>query len=322
MKNKLSEILGFLTGFFLMAAITVFAGATFSRVTTWSSGDTLTASALNGEFQNIMNNLTPGGIDDYSTDSTEMRSVADPYPASTENLATSLEGELERLRYQILELKKAVQPSNVTYWYQDAPTAGVFTISGSSVGVNDTTPDYSFDVEGTAGISSNVTIGGNLTVTGDLSYTNTTSNFSSLMVAISSSTITQNFTTLGQIMFDDVIYDTLSEYDTNTSTFSATYAGKYLVTSKVFDSSDTVHGAALSIYVNGQRRDRVWCMLGDAGVVTDGSSCSITAVVDLGAGDYVSLYYQPSITTNLLSMGCVDGLSASCQTMVAITRLQ
>lgn len=92
-------------------------GATFSRITNWITGQTLTASALNAEFDNILNNLTPGGIDDESSTTTAMRATTDPYPASTESLATSLQGELQRIRYVIAQI------TGKTYWYQDPDTS-------------------------------------------------------------------------------------------------------------------------------------------------------------------------------------------------------
>lgn len=138
--------------------------ATYSRVKTWSSGETLTASDLNAEFNNILTNGTTAGLDDYSATATEMRVVTDPYPAAAESLATSLQGELERIRYQILEIKKAMQASNVTYWYQDLPTAGIFSIVGTDIGVGDTTPDAMLDVAGTGRFDGTVTMVGAATV--------------------------------------------------------------------------------------------------------------------------------------------------------------
>lgn len=167
----------------VLGAGQLWAGATFSRVKTWNAGDTLTASDLNAEFNNVLNNLTPAGVDDYSATTTEMRSTADPYPGSVESQATSLQGEIERLRYQVLELKKAIQPNNVTYWYQDTPTAGVFTVLGSSVGVNDTTPSTNLDVTGTAAISGAVSISGLLTGSAGATITGP--------VSMSSQTVTQ-----------------------------------------------------------------------------------------------------------------------------------
>ena len=45
------------------------AGATFSRVKTWIA-EVLTASDLNAEFDNILNNLLPAGVDDECAQST------------------------------------------------------------------------------------------------------------------------------------------------------------------------------------------------------------------------------------------------------------
>jgi len=85
--------------------------ATFSRVKTWAA-EVLTYADLNAEFDNILTNLTPSGIDDYSANTTAMRAVTDPYPGS-ESLATSLAGEIERIRYVLKQLGQGSQ------WYSD-----------------------------------------------------------------------------------------------------------------------------------------------------------------------------------------------------------
>jgi hypothetical protein len=84
---------------------------TYSRVKTWIDDETLTHTALNAEFNNILTYSTTDGIDDASTDATAMRATAAPYPASTESLATDLRGEIQRLRYMI----KAI--TGEEYWY-------------------------------------------------------------------------------------------------------------------------------------------------------------------------------------------------------------
>jgi hypothetical protein len=109
-----SVFIGVMAG--LILAQTSWAGATFSRNTTWSDGQTLTASALNAEFDNILNNLDPDGIDDASANTTAMQSTADPYPGGAESLATNLEGELHRLRYLIKQISGEAQ------WYIDTDT--------------------------------------------------------------------------------------------------------------------------------------------------------------------------------------------------------
>lgn len=89
--------------------------AVFSRVKTWVSNEVLTASDLNGEFNNIINNMAPSGIEDYSADVSQMQSTADPGGLGTESLATTLAGEIQRLRFTIKRIVGQAQ-------YYIAPT--------------------------------------------------------------------------------------------------------------------------------------------------------------------------------------------------------
>lgn len=93
-------------------------GATFSRVKTWVA-EKLTAADLNAEINNILNNLSAAGVDDYSSNVAEMQIQTDPGEVGTESLAQSTAQELARLRYAIAELKGTV------YWY----TSPVTTLS-------------------------------------------------------------------------------------------------------------------------------------------------------------------------------------------------
>lgn len=88
------------------------AGATFSRVKTWGA-EVLTYADLNAEFDNILTNLTPAGVDDESTNAAAMQTTADPYPAASPSLATSLQGEIQRLRYIVQQI------TGMSYWYVD-----------------------------------------------------------------------------------------------------------------------------------------------------------------------------------------------------------
>ena len=89
----------------------------YSRVKTWISGEILTASDQNAEFNNEINNAIPASIDDYSTNVTQMQSVSDPGEVGSESLPTSLSGELERIRFTIAELKKLFK-STIVRWYE------------------------------------------------------------------------------------------------------------------------------------------------------------------------------------------------------------
>jgi hypothetical protein len=79
-------------------------GGTWSRIKSWATGETLTASDLNAEFNNVISNATPTGTDDHSSTTGQMDTTSDPYPGSSQTQATSLAGELEQLRYVIDEM--------------------------------------------------------------------------------------------------------------------------------------------------------------------------------------------------------------------------
>lgn len=94
-------------------------GATFSRVKNWTA-EVLSNTDLNTEIDNILNNFGPDGVDDYSTNATEMRTQTNPGGSGSESLATSLAGELARLRYVIQRLIGG----STTYWYE-APSSTI-----------------------------------------------------------------------------------------------------------------------------------------------------------------------------------------------------
>lgn len=85
--------------------------ATFTRVKVWVSNEVLTAADLNGEFNNLLNNMDPLGIEDYSDNVSEMQSTADPGGSGTESLATTLAGEIQRIRFVIKRMAGTAQ------WY-------------------------------------------------------------------------------------------------------------------------------------------------------------------------------------------------------------
>lgn len=93
-------------------------GATFSRLKNWIA-EVLTYADLNAEIDNILSNLGPVGVDDYSTNVAQMQSTTDPGEVGTESLATSLAGEIQRLRFAIKEIKG----SGAAQWYSTAGTS-------------------------------------------------------------------------------------------------------------------------------------------------------------------------------------------------------
>lgn len=98
--------------------------------TTRSDGLTLTAAIYNADHQNHIDNMTPAGVDDYSSNATAMQSTTDPGEASSESLATSLAGELERLRFIIKELK-----GNPAQWYSSGWElgSGLLDVNGNEL---------------------------------------------------------------------------------------------------------------------------------------------------------------------------------------------
>lgn len=79
-------------------------GALFSRVKTWVTTEDVTHSDLNAEFDNILNNLTAANVDDFSANASQMQTTADPGEVGSESLATSVAGEISRLRHLIREI--------------------------------------------------------------------------------------------------------------------------------------------------------------------------------------------------------------------------
>jgi hypothetical protein len=90
-------------------------GALFSRAKTWVA-EILNYTDLNTEFDNILNNLYPEKIDDGSATVAQMQTTTDPYPGAVASLPTSLQGEIQRLRYVIAQI------TGETYWYIDPDT--------------------------------------------------------------------------------------------------------------------------------------------------------------------------------------------------------
>jgi len=114
------------------------AGATFSRVKTWIY-EKLKASDLNAEFDNILTNFTPAGMDDQSSNVAAMQTTVDPYPAASPSLPTSLAGELQRLRYVLAQI------TGEAYWYVDPDislaTVNSYILQGQWIHQSDT-PTY------------------------------------------------------------------------------------------------------------------------------------------------------------------------------------
>lgn len=95
------------------------AGSLQPRVKTWVATEDVVYSDLNAEFDNVLAAMVPTLMDDYSASVSQMQTTADPGEDGTESLATSLAGEIARLRFAIQEIKG----SGVNYWYENANTS-------------------------------------------------------------------------------------------------------------------------------------------------------------------------------------------------------
>lgn len=95
--------------------------------TTRATGLVLTASIYNADHQNHIDNHVPDQMDDYSSTVGQMQTQTDPGESGSESQATSLAGELERIRFAIAEIKGS------TYWYETASNslADVVTTNSS-----------------------------------------------------------------------------------------------------------------------------------------------------------------------------------------------
>lgn len=85
------------------------------------AGQLITAALWNAEFANIYNNFIPAGLDDYSLNDAQMQVQVDPFPGAATSRPTSLQGELERIRFVLAAI------TGKTYWYQP-PDATVATL--------------------------------------------------------------------------------------------------------------------------------------------------------------------------------------------------
>lgn len=86
----------------------------FSRLKTWNANEVLVYSDLNAEFDNIISNLEADTLGGYSATVAQMRSQVNPGSVGSESQASSISGELERIRFVISRIV------GKTYWY-DTP---------------------------------------------------------------------------------------------------------------------------------------------------------------------------------------------------------
>lgn len=88
------------------------AGGNWTKLLTVVTGDLITASERNNEFDNVIANANQDGIASASEDLGHMQATTDPFAGSSPVLATAGRGEVTGLRYILALL------TGKTYWYQ------------------------------------------------------------------------------------------------------------------------------------------------------------------------------------------------------------
>lgn len=83
----------------------------YSRIKTWITGEDITHTDLNAEFDLVKTKFEPQFIDDDSPSLTEFKKVVDPGDDGSENLPASLRDELRQLRSMIKKITGKAQ------WY-------------------------------------------------------------------------------------------------------------------------------------------------------------------------------------------------------------
>jgi hypothetical protein len=99
-------------------------GSLQPRVKTWSATEDVSASDLNAEFDNTLAAMRPSLTDDYSANVPEMQVTTDPGEVGTESLATTLAGEIARLRSVLREI------TGEDEWYE-SPVASLLGLSNA-----------------------------------------------------------------------------------------------------------------------------------------------------------------------------------------------
>ena len=92
--------------------------------TTRASGITLTANIYNTDHQNHIDNHDPEQMDDYSPDAATMKTSTDPGDVGSESLATTMAGEIERIRFVLDAIIGGAE------WYTD-PAATIAALNTS-----------------------------------------------------------------------------------------------------------------------------------------------------------------------------------------------
>lgn len=100
------------------------AGSLQPRVKVWVSTEDVVYSDLNAEFDNVLVAMQPLLMDDYSTNVSQMQVRTDPGEVGSESLATTLAGEIARIRNMLAEI------TGETQWYT-SPVSSLLGLSNA-----------------------------------------------------------------------------------------------------------------------------------------------------------------------------------------------
>src|SRR5882724_139299 len=84
---------------------------------TYVDGDTLSASDYVADHQQHIDNQNPQETGALSDNVTQYQATTDTGDAGSESLASALDGELERLRFVVKDIKAKISGSVVAQWY-------------------------------------------------------------------------------------------------------------------------------------------------------------------------------------------------------------
>lgn len=242
--------------------------ANFSMVSTAVNGQVITEDKWNDEFENILTNFTPTGMDDESIDAAGMQATTDPYPGAVVSLPTSLQGEIKRLRFIIAQI------TGESFWYVDPDTTLAALNTAVSAKADDTSVVHD---------TGNETIAGIKTFSDPPVFS-----LSGVKVAKSSGQSISNIT-LTEVSFDTETYDDDAMHDnvTNNGRLICKTAGRYLICAEiVFDANATGYRQAV-LHKNGSSffgRSIV-----QASPATNATSLIATSIQTLAVNDYVTV---------------------------------
>jgi hypothetical protein len=251
--------------------------STISRGTSWSSGQTLTAAALNSEFNNLINYLN-----NSDSGATTWANVI----AGKVGAGTSI-------------------PAAALHVLSSGSYTGIFQNSAASsnmwVKLSNDTMNYLIGVRGDSSnifsIYDNVALANRFTITtGGIVGTPYQS-----ACRVSRITTGQSITspTVTKVQFNQKDFDVQGEFDATTNfQFTATADGKYLVASNVFMNGATAGDvASIFIYLNGASYSQGSYIVPTGG----GVEMSLTDILNLSANATVDIRVQdPSHNSNIV----------------------